>query len=127
MPWETDGDLVRFTGPLSDLMDQVMTAYDEDTQSGSIEVASGAYATATAIVLREVLLEGLAGREEAAELLSRLNDAFEETGEGTVAVKTLAILDDIAEHIAADAWEQWLVDPGARAAIREVAGNTFSG
>jgi hypothetical protein len=126
MPWESEGDQVRFSGNLAALMNRVMAAYEEDTASGDITASAGVYATATAIVLREIVMEGLAEQPEAAEFLVRVSDALEENEDGTVAVQTLAILDEVAEHIEAVAWEGWLADPGARSAIAEVAASTFS-
>lgn len=126
MPWESQGDQVRFSGNLAALMNRVMAAYEEDTASGDVTASAGVYATATAIVLREIVMEGLAEQPEAAEFLVRVSDALEENEDGTVAVQTLAILDEVAEHIEAVAWEEWLADPGARSAIAEVAASTFS-
>lgn len=126
MPWEAEGDLIRFSGNLTDLMNRVMAAYEEDAASGAITASTGVYVTATAIVLREILLEALADQPDASEFLCRMGSALEESDDGTVAVQTLAILDNIAEHIEPIAWEQWLGDSGARAAIAEVSGNTFS-
>lgn len=126
MPWETEGELVRFSGNLSELMDRVMAAYEQDSTTGTATVASGVYVTATAIVLREILLEALAEEQEAAEFVRRLSDALEEEEDGTVTVQTLAILEDVAEHIEPTAWQQWLADAAAREAILEVASSTFS-
>jgi hypothetical protein len=103
-----------------------MAAYEEDTASGAVTASAGVYATASAIVVREIVLEGLAEQPEAVEFLARVGDALIENEDGTVEVKTLAILDDVAEHIEAVAWEEWLADPGARSAIAEVAASTFS-
>jgi hypothetical protein len=125
MPWETDGDGVRFSGHLTDLMTVIMTAYDEDTASGAVTAAAGVYVTATAVVLREILLETLADQPDAAEFVEKVANSLEEDDNGTVTIQTFSILDDIAEHIEAVAWERWLADPGARAAIAEVSGNAF--
>jgi hypothetical protein len=127
MPWETEGELVRFSGNLSELMNHVMAAYEQDSSAGTAEVSSGVYVTATAIVLREILLEALAEEAEAAEFIERMGAALEEEDDGTVTVQTLAILEDVAEHIEPTAWQQWLADEAAREAILEVAGSTLSG
>lgn len=126
MPWETDGDGVRFSGHLTDLMTLIMTAYDQDTGSGAIAATPGVYVTAAAVVLREIVLEALADQPEAVAFVGKIGASLEEDEDGTVTVQTFSILDDIAEHIEATAWEQWIGDPGARAAIAEVSGNAFS-
>jgi hypothetical protein len=126
MPWESEGDQVRFSGNLAALMDRVMAAYEEDTESGTVTATAGVYATATAIVIREIVMEGLAEQSEAAEFLERVSGLLDENEDGTVVVQTLAILEDVAEHIEAVAWTEWLADPGARSAIAEVAASTFS-
>jgi hypothetical protein len=126
MPWEADGDGIRFSGHLTDLMTVIMTAYDQDTAAGTITATPGVYVTATAIVLREVMLESLAEQPDAVEFLQRVSDSLEEDEDGTVTIETFQLLDDVAEHIEAIAWERWLADPSARAAIAEVAGNTFA-
>ena len=36
MPWETDGDGIRFSGHLTDLMTLIMTCYDQDTEAGTV-------------------------------------------------------------------------------------------
>ena len=125
MPWEADGDGIRFSGHLTDLMTAIMTAYDQDTESGAITATPGVYVTATAIVVREIMLEGLADQPEAEGFLERIGGYLEEDEDGTVTISTFQLLDDVAEHIEGVAWEQWLADPAARAAIAEVAGNAF--
>jgi hypothetical protein len=124
MPWETEGEVVRFSGNLSELINRVMAAYEQDSAKSTAAVSSGVYVTATAIVLREILLEALAEEAEAADFLQRLDEAFEEQEDGTVTVQTLAILEDVAEHIEPTAWQGWLADEAAREAILEVAGST---
>ena len=125
MPWEADGDGIRFSGHLTDLMTAIMTAFDLDTESGAITATPGVYVTATAIVVREIMLEGLADQPEAEGFLERIGGYLEEDEDGTVTISTFQLLDDVAEHIEGVAWEQWLADPAARAAIAEVAGNAF--
>ena len=125
MPWEADGDGIRFSGHLTDLMTVIMTAYEEDTAAGTITANPGVYVTATAIVIREVLLETLAEQPDAKEFLGRVGSALDEDDDGTVSIQTFALLDDVAEHIEAIAYEQWLADPAVRAAIAEVGGNAF--
>ena len=126
MPWEADGDGIRFSGYLTDLMTVIMTAYEEDTAAGTVTASPGVYVTATAIVVREILLETLADKPDAGEFLDRVGSVLEEDDDGTVSIRTFALLDDVAEHIEAIAYEQWLADPAVRAAIAEVAGNAFS-
>ena len=126
MPWEADGDGIRFSGHLTDLMTVIMAAYEEDTAEGTITASPGVYVTATAIVVREILLETLAEKPDAKEFLDHVGSVLEEDDDGTVSVQTFALLDDVAEHIEAVAYEQWLADPAVRAAIAEVAGNAFS-
>jgi hypothetical protein len=126
MPWEADGDGVRFSGHLTDLMTLIMTAYDQDAESGAITASPGVYVTATAVVLREILLEALADQPDAEEFLQRASDSLTEDDDGTVTMQTFQLLDDIAEHIESIAYEQWLADPAARAAIAEVAGSAFA-
>jgi hypothetical protein len=125
MPWEADGDGIRLSGHLTDLMNLIMAAYDTDTASGAVATSSGVYVTAAAIVIREILLETLADAPDAEEFLERVGAALEEDEDGTVTIQTFALLDDVAEHIEAVAWEQWLADPAARAAIAEVTGNAL--
>jgi hypothetical protein len=84
------------------------------------------YVTATAVVLREILLEALADQPDAEEFLQRASDSLTEDDDGTVTMQTFQLLDDIAEHIESIAYEQWLADPAARAAIAEVAGSAFA-
>ena len=126
MPWEADGDGIRFSGHLTDLMTLIMTAYDQDTESGAIAASPGVYVSATAVVIREILLETLADDPEAAEFLQRASDSLSESDDGTVTMQTFQLLDDVAEHIENIAYEKWLSDPAVRAAIAEVTGNTFT-
>jgi hypothetical protein len=126
MPWEVDGDGIRFSGHLTDLMTLIMTAYDQDTESGAIAASPGVYVSATAVVIREILLETLADDPEAKEFLQRASDSLSEGDDGTVTMQTFQLLDDVAEHIEAIAYEQWLSDPAVRAAIAEVTGNSFT-
>jgi hypothetical protein len=125
MPWEADGDGIRLSGHLTDLMNLIMATYDTDIASGAVVASSGVYVTAAAIVIREILLETLADVPDAEEFLERVGAALEEDEDGTVTIQTFALLDDVAEHIEAVAWEQWLADPAARAAIAEVTGNAL--
>ena len=126
MPWESEGDGIRFSGHLTDLMALIMTAYERDTASGTVTTSPGVYVTAAAIVLREVLLDSLAEKPEAVEFLDRIGATLEEDEDGTVRMQTFALLDDVAEHLEAVAYEQWLTDPTVRAAIADVAGNAFA-
>ena len=126
MPWETDGDGIRFSGHLTDLMTLIMTCYDQDTEAGTVTATPGVYVTAAAIVMREILIEALADQPDAEEFLARASDSLHEAEDGTITMQTFQLLDDIAEHIEAIAYEQWLSDPAARAAIAEVASNAFA-
>jgi hypothetical protein len=123
MPWEADNDGIRLSGHVTGLMTLIMTAYDADAASGAIAATPGAYVTAAAIVIREILLETLADVPDAEEFLERIGTALEEDEDGTVTIQTFELLDDVAEHIEAAAWEQWLADPAARAAIAEITGS----
>ena len=126
MPWEAEGEGIRFTGHLTDLMTLIMTAYEEETSAGTVVASPGVYVTAAAIVIREILIETLSDQPEAAEYLDRVSAMLEEDDDGTVTIQTFALLDNVAEHIESVAYEQWLADPAARAAIAEVAGNAFA-
>jgi hypothetical protein len=126
MPWESQNGGVRFSGRLADLMAIVMTAYDRDTAAGVCAVAPGAYVTASASVLREVVIESLeaepgAPEPEAVAYLARLSEAVYEDEDGTVHIAIFAILDDIAEHTSAEALEAWLASPAVREAILSIA------
>jgi hypothetical protein len=126
MPWETEGDGIRFSGHLTDLMTEIMGAYNEDVAGGAMTADQGVYVTAVAIVLREILLEQLASEPDAAEFLERVGDTLQESPDATVTMQTFALLDDVAEHIEEVAWRQWLADPAARAAIGDVTANAFA-
>jgi hypothetical protein len=126
MPWESQNGGVRFSGRLADLMAIVMTAYDQDTNAGVCAFAPGAYVTASASVLREVVIESLeaepgAPEPEAVAYLARLSEAVYEDENGTVHIAIFAILDDIAEHTSAEALEAWLASPAVREAILSIA------
>jgi hypothetical protein len=126
MPWEANGDNVSFTGQLADLMGLIMTAYDQDIESGAVGVAAGIYVTSTAIVLREIVLENLEGNPDAEEFLERVSDSLTEAEDGTITISTFALLEDVAEHIDPAAVEAWIGDPAARAAIAELGTNAFA-
>jgi len=126
MPWEVEGDGIRFSGHLTDLMTVVMTAYEDDTASGAVTASPGVYVTATAVVMREIVLETLAEQPDAEEFIARASDSLSEAEDGTITMQTFQFLDDIAEHIEAVAYERWLADPAVRAAIADVAGNAFA-
>jgi hypothetical protein len=126
MPWEANGDNVSFTGQLADLMGLIMTAYDQDIESGAVGVSAGIYVTSTAIVLREIVLENLEGNPDAEEFLERVSDSLTEAEDGTITISTFALLEDVAEHIDPAAVEAWIGDPAARAAIAELGTNAFA-
>jgi len=126
MPWESSGDNVSFSGQLADLMGVLMTAYDQDIESGAVAVSAGVYVTSSAIVLREILLENLKADPDADEFLARVSDSLQEADDGTITISTFALLDDVAEHIDPAAVERWIADPAARAAIAELGTSAFS-
>jgi hypothetical protein len=126
MPWETEGDNIRFSGHLADLMGLIMTAYDQDCADGSARPTPGEYVTATAVVLREVLLENFEEDTEAAEFVERISDALSEDEDGNVQVATFELLDEIAEHIDAPALDHWLGSPAVRSAIMELSTTAFA-
>ena len=126
MPWESSGDNVSFSGQLADLMGVLMTAYDQDIESGAVAVSAGVYVTSSAIVLREILLENLKADPDAEEFLARVSDSLQEADDGTITISTFALLDDVAEHIDPAAVERWIADPAARAAIAELGTSAFS-
>jgi hypothetical protein len=127
MPWHNQNGAIRFTGPLADLMAIVMTAYDQDTACGACNVAPGTYVTASATVLRELVIESLEAADpdttdpEAAAYLARVSDAVHEDADGTVHIAIFAVLDEIAEHTSSAALEAWLASPAVRDAILSVA------
>jgi hypothetical protein len=126
MPWESQNGGVRFSGRLADLMAIVMTAYDQDTVAGVCAVAPGAYVTASASVLREVVIESLEAETgslepEAVAYLDRVSEAVHEDEDGTVHIAIFAVLDDIAEHTSAQALDTWIASPAVREAILAVA------
>jgi hypothetical protein len=125
MPWETEGEGVRFDGPLADFMGAIMTAYDQDVSAGVCQVSAGVYVTATAIVLRELLLESLTPDDDTREFLVRVSEAMNEDDEGNVEISTFALLDDIAEHIELEALEAWLGSSEVRDAIADVSSSAF--
>jgi len=81
--------------------------------------------TASAAVLREVLLESLKSDTDAAEFVQRVSDSLEEDEDGTVRIATFELLDDIAEHISGDALEGWVGSPEVRAAIVDLGTSAF--
>lgn len=126
MPWSSEGDNVSFSGPLADLMGIVMTAYDQDVAADVCSVAAGVYVTATAVVLREILIESLAQDADATEFVSLISDAMEEDEDGNVQIATFVILDNAAEHISPEALEGWLGSSEVRNAIVDLATTAFS-
>ena len=124
MPWTPEADGIRFSGPLGDLMDLILTAYDEEAAAGRIAVPQGTYVTAAAVVLREILLEA-PPEPGSEELVARVSDALHEDEDGMITIDTFATLDDMADHIELDALRHWLADPAARAAIADVTSNAL--
>lgn len=125
MPWQTEGDNVNFSGALADLMAVIMTAYDQDAEAGTCDVTPGTYVTATAIVLREIVLESLAEEPDASEFLERVSASLHEDEDGNVEIATFALLDDVAEHISAEGLDMWLGSPEVRSAIVDLAMTAF--
>jgi hypothetical protein len=125
MPWEADGDGIRFSGHLTDLMSLIMTAYDQDTESGAVTATPGVYVTATAVVIREIILETLSSQPEAEEFVQQASESLHEADDGTVTMQAFELLDNVAEHIESVAYERWLSDPAVRAAIAEVTSTAF--
>jgi hypothetical protein len=124
MPWESKGDSVSFSGPLADLMGAIMTAYEQDFPGAETPTA-GEYVTATAVVLREILLENMEERGDSGEFFDRVSDSLSEDEDGNVQIATFSLLDDIAEQITTEALDQWLSAPQVRAAIMELASTAF--
>ena len=126
MPWHTEDDNVSFSGPLADLMGAIMTAYDQDCPEGTDQPTPGEYVTATAVVLREVILENFADDPEAADFVKGVSDAMTEEEDGAVHIATFELLDDIAEHIDPPALDHWLGSMPVRSAIVELATTAFA-
>ena len=126
MPWQSEGDNVSFSGPLADLMGVIMTAFDHDCADTTGRPTAGEYVTASAVVLREVLLENLEEQGAASEFFGRISDALSEDEDGNVHIATFALLDDIAEEIAPEALDAWLGADAVRSAITELATTAFA-
>ena len=125
MPWENQNDNIRFSGPLADLMGIIMTAFDQDTASGACVVSPGVYVTASAVVLREVVIESLESDAEATEFVKSISNAIHEDEDGTVRIATFELLDEIAEHISVEALEGWVGSPEVRSAINDLGTSAF--
>ncbi len=125
MPWETEDGGIRFSGELADLMALIMTAYDQDTEAKITDVSAGVYVTATAIVLREVIIESLEETEETADFIKRVSDALQEDEDGAIEISTFALLDDIAENIKPEALDTWMASKKVRDAINDLALHAF--
>jgi hypothetical protein len=126
MPWESEGDNVKFSGPLADLMGAIMAAFEQDNADGSGRPTPGEYVTASAVVLREVLLENLEEAGDTSEFFARISDALSEDEDGNVQIATFALLDDIAEQISPEALDAWLSADPVRSAIMELATTAFA-
>ena len=126
MPWNQDGDNVSFSGPLVELMGLIMTTHDHDCADGSGRPTAGEYVTASAVVLREVLLENLEEQGDTSEFFERISDALSEDEDGNVHIATFQLLDDIADHIEPDALETWMGADSVRSAIMELATTAFA-
>ena len=126
MPWQSEDDNVSFSGPLADLMGAIMTAYEQDCAEGTDQPTPGEYVTATAVVLREVIIENFTDDPEAAEFVQDVSDALTEDEDGTVHIATFELLDNIAEHIDPAALDHWLGSMPVRSAIVELATTAFA-
>jgi len=126
MPWNQEGDNVSFSGPLVELMGLLMTAFEHDYPDGAKRPTAGEYVTASAVVLREVLLENLEERGDQSEFFERISDALSEDEDGNVHIATFELLDDIADHIEPDALEAWVGADSVRGAIMELATTAFA-
>lgn len=126
MPWQSDGDNVSFSGPLADLMGMIMTAYDHDCVDGTGQPTAGEYVTASAVVLREVIIEQFEDDPEAEEFVKFISDALHEDEDGAVHIATFELLDEIAEHIDPSALDYWLGSMPIRSAIVELATTAFA-
>jgi|GEM_PF-2268188 len=128
MPWEDSGDNVSFSGPMADLMGVIMAAFEIDYGNATDGPTPGEYVTATAVVLREVLLENFEDEPEgeAKEFVQRISDAMTEDEDGVVHIATFELLDDIAESIDEAALSHWLGSVPVRNAIQELAQTAFS-
>jgi hypothetical protein len=125
MPWEAEADGIRFSGPLVDLMSLIMTAYEEETAASKVDVVPGVWVTASAIVLREILLE-VPADEISAPLIERVSDAMQEDEDGVVTIDAFAMLDDVADHVELVPLSRWLSDPAIRDAIADVTNSALS-
>lgn len=126
MPWQSEDDNVSFSGPLADLMGAIMTAYEHDCTEGDNQPTPGEYVTASAVVLREVIIENFDNDPEATEFVQFISDAMSEDEDGTVHIATFELLDEIAEHIDPAALDHWLGSMSVRAAIVELAMTAFA-
>jgi len=125
MPWEhVEGDNVSFSGPLADLMQMIMAAYEEDCSTG--DLLPGVYVTAAAAVLREVLLENLDNDPEAEEFLEVISATLKEDEDGNIRIATFELLDEAAEHISPEALRLWIESSPVRGAILELASDVFA-
>jgi len=126
MPWNQDGDNVSFSGPLVELMGLIMSAFEADCVDGTGRPTAGEYVTASAVVLREVLLENLEEQNDNSEFAQRISDALSEDEDGNVHIATFQLLDDIADHIEPLALETWMGAGSVRSAIMELATTAFA-
>lgn len=126
MPWQNDGDNVSFSGPMADLMGAIMAAYEHDFADATDCPTPGEYVTATAVVLREAVIENFEEDPDAKEFVQRVSDALSEDEDGAVHVATFQLLDDIAEHIDETAIDYWLNLLSIRSAILELATTAFA-
>jgi len=124
MPWEAEAEGIRFSGPLVDLMGLIMTAYEEETAAGTVDVVPGVWVTASAIVLREILLE-VPTDAISEPLIERVSSAMHEDEDGVVTIDTFAMLDDVADHVELEPLTHWLSDPAIRGAIADVTNSAM--
>lgn len=119
MPWEVDGENIMFSGAISGLMALVMEPYELNDEVFS-QVSPGTYATAAAVVLRELYIDALAEESGAQQFVAELA-SFVREDDGGVTVETFQILDAIAENIEPDALQELLETDEVHTTIAELA------
>ena len=124
MPWENEAEGIRFSGPLVDLMELILGAWTAETEAGRVDVSQGVWVTASAIVIREVLLE-IEPDETSEPLVERVSAAMHQDEDGVVTIDTFAMLDDVADHVDMAVLALWLADPSLRAAIADVTNSAI--
>jgi len=119
MPWEVEGENIMFTGAIAGLMTLIMEPYELNDEVFS-RVSPGTYATAAAVVMRELYMDALEDEPEAGEFVAQLESFIREDADG-VTVETFQILDAIAENIEPDALQELLETDEVHTTIAELA------